>query len=167
MITKLVKIRHDFIDIHVVARYTTTTGVNLTFTSGPNVIHLDASVQKPLSWINKWMQYWSVIINASCNDARCWIRNGHFSRFRWHEVFLNTPSWAVHFTYHTILKATPGAAILVGIYCSISTSLLSGKQLEIRQRQTDLNTTRKKISSKVWSQVGDRVLLWNMGINRK
>jgi hypothetical protein len=38
------------------------------------------------------------------------------------EVFLNIPSWAVHSTYHTILKATTGAAILVGIYCSISTS---------------------------------------------
>ena len=49
MITKLVKIRHGFIGIHVVARYTTTTGVNLIFTSGPDVIHLDASVQKPLS----------------------------------------------------------------------------------------------------------------------
>ena len=60
------------------------------------------------------------------------------------DVFLNIPSWAVHSTYHTILKATPGAAILVGIYCSISTSLLSGKQLEIMQRQTDHNTTCTK-----------------------
>jgi len=46
------------------------------------------------------------------------------------DAFQTNTAWAICSTYHTFLKAFPGAAILVGTCCSKYPSLLTGTKLE-------------------------------------
>jgi hypothetical protein len=57
-------------------------------------------------------------------------------------VFLSDATWAVHSTYHTVLKASPGAAIF-GQDMLFDIPFIADWQKigEHRQRLTDLNNT--------------------------
>jgi hypothetical protein len=46
------------------------------------------------------------------------------------DVFLDNAAWAIRSTYHTVLKASPGAAILDKTFSSTFHSWLTGAKLE-------------------------------------
>ena len=85
------------------------------------------------------------------------------------DTFLANVPWAIRFTYHTVLKASPWAAI-VGRDMPFDIPFLAdwNKKGDYRQRQTDLNTDRENRTRKDWNYtVSDKVLLWKEGILRK
>ena len=59
-------------------------------------------------------------------------------------VFLDKAAWAIHSTYHTVLKASPGAAIF-GRDMLFDIPFIAdwNKIGDYRQHQTDLNTAHK------------------------
>jgi hypothetical protein len=82
------------------------------------------------------------------------------------DVFLDNATWVIHSTYHTVLKASPGAAIF-GCDMLFDIPFIDdwNKIGDYRQRQTDLNTAR--INSKQVDydyKVGNKVLLTQEGI---
>ncbi len=85
------------------------------------------------------------------------------------DVFLNNVAWAICSTYHTVLKASPGAVIFgCNMLFDIPFIANWNKIGDYRQRQTDLNTAR--INSKQVDydyKVSDKVLLTEEGILRK
>ena len=84
------------------------------------------------------------------------------------DAFLTDAAWAIRSTYHTVLKASPGAAIF-GWDMLFDIPFLAdwNKIGEHRQRQTDLNTERENRSRHDWDyKVGDKVLLRKDGILR-
>jgi hypothetical protein len=59
------------------------------------------------------------------------------------DVFLDNAAWAIHFTYHTVLKASPGTAIFGrDILFDIPFIADWNKIGDYRQHQTNLNTAR-------------------------
>jgi len=83
--------------------------------------------------------------------------------------FLTDAAWAVRSTYHTVLKASPGAAIF-GRDMLFDIPFLAdwNKIGKYRQLQTDRNTQRENNSRLDWDYtVGDKVLLRKEGILRK
>ena len=93
----------------------------------------------------------------------CWNRYGDIA------TILAETSWAICTTYHTILKASPGAAIF-GRDMLFDIPFLAdwNKIGDYRQHQTDLNTARESRSRPDWDyKVGDQVLLRKDGILRK
>jgi hypothetical protein len=85
------------------------------------------------------------------------------------DAFLDNAAWAIRSTYHTVLKASPGAAIF-GCDMLFDIPFIAdwNKIGDYRQCQTDLNTAR--INSKQMDydyKVGDKVLLTEEGILRK
>jgi hypothetical protein len=84
-------------------------------------------------------------------------------------VFLDNVTWAICSTYHTVLKASPGAAIFWrDMLFDIPFIAHWNKIGDYRQRLTNLNTAR--INSKQVDydyKVGDKVLLTQEGILRK
>jgi hypothetical protein len=59
-------------------------------------------------------------------------------------VFLNNAAWAICSTYHTVLKASPGAAIFGRDMLFDIPFIADWKKIgDYRQRQTDLSTARK------------------------
>ena len=83
--------------------------------------------------------------------------------------FLTDAAWAICSTYHTVLKASPGAAIL-GRDMLFDIPFLAdwNKIGKHRQHQTDLNTERENRKRVDWDyKVGDKVLLAKDGILRK
>jgi hypothetical protein len=85
------------------------------------------------------------------------------------DVFLDNTAWAIHSTYHTVLKASPGAAIFGGDMLFDIPFIADWNKIgDYRQCQTDLNTAR--INSKRVDydyKVGDKVLLTLEGILHK
>jgi hypothetical protein len=85
------------------------------------------------------------------------------------DVFLDNAAWAIHSTYHTILKASPGAAILgpdmlFGIPFIADWSKIG----DYRQRRTDLSMAHKNSKQVNYDyKVGNKVLLTQEGILRK
>jgi hypothetical protein len=85
------------------------------------------------------------------------------------DVFLDNAAWAICSTYHTVLKASPGAEIFG---CNMLFNILFiadwNKIEDYRQHQTDLNIAYK---NSTWAdydiKVGDKVLLTQEGILRK
>ena len=80
--------------------------------------------------------------------------------------FLTDAAWAVRSTYHTVLKASPGAAIF-GRDMLFDIPFLADwiKIGEHRQLQTDHNTQHENESHLDWDyKVGDKVLLRKDGI---
>ena len=76
---------------------------------------------------------------------------------------------AICSTYHTVLKASPGAAIF-GRDMLFDIPFLAdwNKIGDYRQRQTDLNTNRENRTCKDWDyKVSDKVLLQKGGILSK
>jgi len=85
------------------------------------------------------------------------------------DAFITNAAWAIRSTYHTVLKASPGAAIF-GRDMLFDIPFLAdwNKIGEHRQCQTDRNTERENCSRRVWDhKVGDQVLLRKDGILRK
>ena len=85
------------------------------------------------------------------------------------DAFLTNAAWAIRSTYHTVLKASPGAAIF-GRDMLFDIPLLAdwNKIGEYRQHQTDLNTERENKTRVDYDyKVGDKVLVRKDGILRK
>ncbi len=84
------------------------------------------------------------------------------------DVFLSDASWAVCLTYHTVLKASPGAAIF-GQDMLFNILFIADWQKigEHRQRLTDLNNARENKGRIDYDyKVGEKVLLRKEGILR-
>jgi hypothetical protein len=85
------------------------------------------------------------------------------------DVFLDNMVWAICLTYHTVLKASPGAAIFgSNVLFDILFIANWNKIGDYRQRQTDLDTAH--INSKQVEydyKVGNKVLVTQEGILRK
>ena len=81
-------------------------------------------------------------------------------------VFLDKVAWAIRSTYHTVLKASPGAAIFGrDMLFDIPFIANWNKIGDYRQRQTDLSTERKHKQHVNYNyKVGDRVLMIQDGI---
>ena len=61
------------------------------------------------------------------------------------DTILTNVSWAIHSTYHTVLKASPGAAIFGRDMLFDIPYMADLKKIgDYRQHQTDLNNERKK-----------------------
>ncbi len=75
--------------------------------------------------------------------------------------FLTKAAWAFHSTYHTVLKASPGAAIFGRDMLFDIPFIADWKKIgEHRQRQTGCNTRRENKSRVGWDhKVGDKVLV--------
>ena len=84
-------------------------------------------------------------------------------------AFLTASSWAICSTYHTVLKASPGAAIFCQDMLFDIPFLADWKKIgDHRQRQTDLDTERENHSCLDWDyKVGDKVLLRKNGVLHK
>ncbi len=79
------------------------------------------------------------------------------------DVFLSDATWAVCSTNHTVLKASPGAAIFGW---DMLLFIADWKKIgEHRQQLTDLNTTQENKGRIDYdNQAGQKVLVWNEGI---
>ena len=85
------------------------------------------------------------------------------------DAFLTDAAWAICSTYHTVLKASPGAAIF-GRDMLFDIPFLAdwNKIGDYRQHQTDLNTECENHSRCDWDyKVGDKVLLRKDSIHCK
>ncbi len=98
-----------------------------------------------------------------------WIRYGRFSYPNDIDVFLNNAAWAIHSTYHTVLKASPGAAIFgQDMLFDIPFMADWHKIGERRQSLTNRGNQRKNAKRIDYDyKVGDKVLVINKGILRK
>ena len=84
------------------------------------------------------------------------------------DVFLSDAAWAVHSTYHTVLKASPGAAIF-GRDMLFDIPFIADWQKigEHRQQLTDLNNARENKGRIDFDyKVGQKVLVRKEGILR-
>jgi hypothetical protein len=82
------------------------------------------------------------------------------------DVFLSDAAWAVHFTYHTVLKASPGAAIF-GRDMLFDIPFIADWQKigELRQKLTDLDNAHENDGRIDYDyKVGQKVLLRKDGI---
>ena len=84
------------------------------------------------------------------------------------DVFLDNASWAICSTYHTVPKASPGAAIF-GWDMLFDMPFIAGwnKIGDCRQHQTDLNTAHTNKKRVNYGKIGDKVLVIQDGILRK
>ena len=82
------------------------------------------------------------------------------------DTFLTNASWAIRSTYHTVLKASPGAAIFGrDMLFDIPYIADWSKIGDYRQRQTDLNTARENLHRADYDyKVDDKVLIRKDGI---
>ena len=82
------------------------------------------------------------------------------------DAFLTDAAWAIRSTYHTVLKASPGAAIFGRDMLFDIPSLADWNKIgDHRQHLTDLNTIRENRSRRDWDyKVGDKVLFRKDGI---
>ena len=85
------------------------------------------------------------------------------------DTFLTNLAWAIRSTYHTVLKASPGAAIFGRDMLFDIPYLADWKQIgDYWQCQTDFNTLHENCSCHDWDyKVGDQILLRKDGILRK
>ncbi len=82
------------------------------------------------------------------------------------DVFLNNAAWVICSTYHTVLKASPGAAIFGrDMLFNIPFIANWNKIGDYRQRQTDLSTARKNSKRIDYDyKVGNKALVSQEGI---
>jgi hypothetical protein len=84
-------------------------------------------------------------------------------------VFLSDASWAVRSTYHTVLEASPGAAIF-GRDMRFDIPFIADWQKigEHRQQLTDLNNAHENKGRIDYDyKIDQKVLVWKEGIFRK
>jgi hypothetical protein len=100
------------------------------------------SISQPQSRIHKQMQFWNayiaqILCTAELNMAKSVTLNDG-------DIFLDNAAWAICSAYHTIFKASPGAAIFGrNILFDIPFVADWNKIGDYRQCQTDLNTAHK------------------------
>jgi flagellar biosynthesis/type III secretory pathway chaperone len=84
-------------------------------------------------------------------------------------IFLSDTAWAICSTHHTVLKASPGAAIFGRDMPFDILSIADWKKIgEHRQRLTDLNTAHENEGRIDYDyKVGQKILERNKGILRK
>jgi hypothetical protein len=85
------------------------------------------------------------------------------------DTFIDNAAWAIRSTYHTVLKASPGAAIF-GRDMLFDVPFIAdwNKIGEYRQRQTDLGNERENKTRVDYDyKVGEKVLIRKDGILRK
>ncbi len=85
------------------------------------------------------------------------------------DAFLDNRAWAIRSIYHTVLKASPGAAIF-GRDMLFDIPFIAdwNKIGDYRQRQTNLSTARENSKRVDYDyKVGNKVLLTQEGILRK
>jgi hypothetical protein len=82
------------------------------------------------------------------------------------DVFLSDATWAVHSTYHTVLKASPGAAIYGQDMLFVIPFIADWQKIgEHRQQLTDLNNAHENKGRIDYDyNVGQKVLLRREGI---
>ncbi len=85
------------------------------------------------------------------------------------KVFLSDAAWSIHSTHHTVLKASPGAAIFGADMLFDIPFIADWKKIgEHRQRLTDLNTARENKGRIDYDyKVGRKILVQNKFILRK
>jgi hypothetical protein len=85
------------------------------------------------------------------------------------DVFLDNAAWAICSTYHTVLEASPGAAIFWrNMLFDILFIADWNKIGDYRQRQSDLNTARKNSKHVDYDyKFGNKVLLTQEGSSAK
>jgi hypothetical protein len=85
------------------------------------------------------------------------------------DAFLTDAAWAIRSTHHTVLKASPGAAIFGRDMLFDIPFLANWKKIgEHRQRLTDLNTEKENSKRIDYDyKVGQKVLICKEGILRK
>ena len=144
-----------------------TTEANLNFTSKPSF----GIKRKPTSFKNAQAnaileRVHQVITTMLCTAELDMANTVGTSDI---DAFLTDAAWAIRSTYHTVLKASPGAAIF-GQDMLFDIPFLAdwNKIGDHRQHQTDLNTQRENRSRRDWDYtVGGKVLLRKDGILRK
>ncbi len=85
------------------------------------------------------------------------------------DTFIDNAGWAIRSTYHTVLKASPGAAIF-GRDMIFDTPFVADwhKIGDYRQRQTDRSNIRENYKRVDYDyKVGDKVLIRKDGMLRK
>jgi hypothetical protein len=85
------------------------------------------------------------------------------------DVFLDNAAWAIHSTYHTVLKASPGAAIF-GCDMLFDILFVADWRKFAEQRQSLHNRGNQQENAKQIDysyKVGDKVPVINEGILRK
>ncbi len=85
------------------------------------------------------------------------------------DTFIDNAAWAIHSTYHTVLKASPGAAILgCNMLCDVP-FLADWKLIgDNRQRRTDHNNNNKNKKRVDYDyKIGDKILISKDSILRK
>jgi hypothetical protein len=82
------------------------------------------------------------------------------------DVFLSNNVWIICSTYHTVLKASPGSAILGQNMLFEIPFIVDWKKIgEHRQQQTDLNTPHENKGRIDYDyRVGQKIILQNKGI---
>jgi hypothetical protein len=85
------------------------------------------------------------------------------------DIFLSDTAWAIRSTHHTVLKASPGAAIFGQDMLFDIPFIADWKKIgEHRQRLTDLNTTLENESRIAYDyKVGQKILVQNKGMLHK
>ena len=85
------------------------------------------------------------------------------------DTLLTNVSWAIRSTYHTVLKASPGAAIFGRDMLFDIPFIADWRKIgDYRQRQTDLNNLRENEKRIDYDyKVGDKILVRKDGILRK
>jgi hypothetical protein len=82
------------------------------------------------------------------------------------DTFIENAAWAICSSYHTVLKASPGAAIFGRDMLFDIPFIADWKQIgEYRQRRTDLSSEREnKTPVNFDYKVGNKILICNDGI---
>ncbi len=82
------------------------------------------------------------------------------------DTFIDNAAWAIRSTYHTVLKASPGAAIFGHSMLFDIPFIADWKQIgEHRQHQTDLGNECENKTRVVYDyKVGEKVLIRKDGI---
>ncbi len=85
------------------------------------------------------------------------------------DTFIYNAAWAICSTYHTVLKASPGAAIFERDMLFDILFVADWKQIgECRQHQTDRSNKRKNSKRVNYDyKVGDKILIRKDGILQK
>jgi hypothetical protein len=85
------------------------------------------------------------------------------------DTFIDNAAWAICSTYHTVLKASPGAAIFRRDMLFDIPFVADWKQIgDYRQHQTDCNNKRENNKRVDYDyKVGDKILIQKDGILHK
>jgi hypothetical protein len=85
------------------------------------------------------------------------------------DTFIDNAAWAIRSTYHTVLKASPGAAIFGRDMLFDIPFVADWKQIgDYRQNQTDCSNTHENNKQVDYdTKVGDKILIRKDGILRK